>query len=246
MKTALTRYLALDLAKGIAILVMVCLHYLYVLADLGFIDAVVTTTLPYILISRLVAITFITLSTAVLWYRAQQVILAKDWYISLAKQVFKLSCAALLVTVATSVWLDQSFVRFGILHLLAVTTLVNGLLFRVPLPRWLYGAFGTLLVIVGAWLGLRAYPIVGCEWLGLPSYGFSSVDYVPLLPWLGVAWLSAVAAPSILFIAEVMQPALARNTQLRWLYICGKHSLAIYLLHIPLLLGALWIIDRFF
>lgn len=234
------RLLAIDLAKGIAILAMVVLHYLFVLEDAQLINHSVTKSLLYLVISRVVAITFIGLSTIVLWYRSQQNVQAKQWYATLAKQVIKLSLAAALVTLATKYWLGETYVRFGILHLLAATTLTNGFLFRLKLPRWWYMSFGLLVILMGNWLLVRSYPVTGWEWLGLPSADFSSVDYVPILPWLGLTWLTTLVAPRAVALARICQLSLEKQTNWQWLSWCGRHSLAIYLLNIPLLLALLW------
>lgn len=234
------RLLAIDLAKGSAILAMVGLHYLFVLTDAQLIDQSIINSVIYVVISRVVAISFIGLSTLVLWYRAQQNMPTKRWHLSLAKQVIKLSLAAALVTLATKYWLGETYVRFGILHLLAVTTLINGILFRLKLPRWWYASFGLIVILLGNWMLLRSYPLIGWEWLGLMPYGFASVDYVPILPWLGLTWLTTLIAPQVLIISESQQSILEKKRNWRWLYWCGRHSLAIYLLHIPALIALLW------
>jgi uncharacterized membrane protein len=245
MKHSSSRLLLIDLAKGIAILSMVGLHYLYVLKDAQLISEAIIFSWPYIVVSRIVAITFVGLSTTVLWYRSTRVTSTSSWFRSLAKQVIKLTLAALLVSLATYWWLGESYVRFGILHLLAVATLINGMVFRLRLPQWWYGFFGVLVVLIGMRLSLAFYPIYGWEWLGLMPIRFTSVDYVPVLPWLGITWLSVLIAPSLIIKAQHMQSGFATHTSWNWLLFCGKHSLAIYLLHVPLLLGALWIISSF-
>lgn len=245
MKIVTSRLLLIDLLKGIAILGMVVLHYLYVLNNAQLIGEAVIFSWPYVVASRIVAITFVGLSTTVLWYRSKRVVTNISWFRSLAKQVIKLTLAAVLVSLATYWWLGDSYVRFGILHLLALSTLINGLLFRLRLPRWWYLFFGALVVTMGVIVVSRRYPVYGLEWLGIVSKNFASVDYVPVLPWLGITWLSVLVAPNLIRTAQSMQPGLEVDKNWSWLFFCGRHSLAIYLLHIPFLLGLLWIINRF-
>jgi len=65
-------------------------------------------------------------------------------------------------------------------------------------------------------------------------------DYVPILPWLGVmliglrVGLLALRSPEKVLLTT--QPATALKP-IGWL---GRHSLAVYMLHQPILLGLLW------
>lgn len=245
------RLITIDFAKGIAILVMIGLHYLYVLTLEQYISSAIVDSLAYVVVSRVVACTFIALSTVVLWHRAHATQSRQAWMHSIAKQVLKLSAAALLVTLATRLWLGEPYVRFGILHLLASATLINGVLFRVRLPRWWYVAFGLIVILVGNWLLFWRFPVIGWEWLGLMSTDFTSIDYVPILPWLGLTWLTAALAPTLLGWLKTLEiqldtPHAAQKKQWRWLSWCGRHSMTLYLAHIPVVLSLLWLGDQLF
>ena len=76
-------------------------------------------------------------------------------------------------------------------------------------------------------------------WIGFATRKPFTEDYVPLFPWAGVM-LIGIAAGHLIARTDGSHvrafehlPALVR-----WL---GRHSLAVYMLHQPLLLGALWI-----
>jgi len=68
-------------------------------------------------------------------------------------------------------------------------------------------------------------------------------DYVPLLPWFGVVMLGVFAGPPMHRLASRLQPYCAVPT-VKWLALAGRHSLLIYLLHQPLLLGGLTLYAR--
>lgn len=244
-KVVKKRLLAIDIAKGIGILSMVVLHYLFIFSELQLIDSAMIASLPYTLSSRVVAITFIALSTTVLWSRSHTITSSRAWLVSTVKQVAKLSLAALFVTLATKLWLDQSYVRFGILHFLAVATLINSLMFRLPLSRWWYVLLGAFTILVGNWLLQFSFPSPHWIWLGLVPADFASVDYVPVLPWLGLTWLTVPFVEKILDWAVAVQPKLVDQQGWRWLSWCGRHSLTIYLLHVPGLLTVLWLLHHF-
>ena len=68
------------------------------------------------------------------------------------------------------------------------------------------------------------------------------LGWVPLFPWLGVV-LAGIALGHALAARDFRPVAfLARTpTALRWM---GRHSLAIYMVHQPLLIGALMVAVR--
>ncbi len=146
--------------------------------------------------------------------------------------------AALGVTVATYLIDPGTYVRFGILHLIGVSVLFAVLLRFRPWTALLLLLAVTLLFPVlapslPAWAGIP---------FGMPPEGFVSVDYYPLLPWAGVVLLGFVSAPRLL-------PRLRRGptvadspAALRWLSAPGRHTLVLYLVHQPVIVGILWLL----
>jgi uncharacterized membrane protein len=66
-------------------------------------------------------------------------------------------------------------------------------------------------------------------------------DYVPLFPWFGVVLLGIFLGRLI-----IAHPVwLSRYHVMRPLALAGRHSLAIYLLHQPVLLGVLSLVTFF-
>ena len=85
----------------------------------------------------------------------------------------------------------------------------------VGLPRGLYGG-------------------EGLAWLGLPGPSFSSGDYYPLLPYLMV-YLAGTAMGSSW--AARGYPGWARRASVPALTFLGRHALAAYVIHQPVLLA---------
>jgi uncharacterized membrane protein len=143
----------------------------------------------------------------------------------------------MVITAVTYVAVGDAFVVFGILHLLGLSfILAYPFVHRSP---WLSTSLGIGLFALGAYLNTTSLTVPWLIWLGVPQAGRTMVDYYPLLPWFGVALLGVAAA-------RWLYPRGQRAFQLldlsnmgiiRGLRFLGRHSLAIYLLHQPILLG---------
>ncbi len=151
----------------------------------------------------------------------------------------------MLVSTATLVADADSFVRFGILHLIGASL--------IAMPLFLELGAWNLLLATGV-LGLQH--LTGAEPgasglllpLGVHAPGFTSVDYFPVVPWFSAVLLGA----GIGHLAYVrpglptgLQNALDGLWESRvplWLSVPGRHSLLIYMLHQPLVLAVLWLV----
>ena len=133
-------------------------------------------------------------------------------------------------------------IYFGVLHCLGVCMLLWPV-FR-KLPHWALALIGTVLVCVG--LYLKTMDNVDVFWLmplGLPWKGFASSDYFPILPYLGFFLVGSALGKSVYRKKETLLPKMNdQNIIIRSLRLCGKHSLWIYLLHQPILSGIFYLI----
>ena len=146
--------------------------------------------------------------------------------------------AAALVTSATWFIDSQSFVRFGILHLLAVSTLLLPLTRKWKTPFLL--AFAVFLFALGFFVSGKTADTALLLPFGILPKNFFTVDYYPLLPWYGVI-LCGCALGRALYLDHQPRPLLQGHFWTK-LALPGRHSLLIYLVHQPLLLGALYLI----
>lgn len=133
-------------------------------------------------------------------------------------------------------------IYFGVLHCLGVCMLLWPI-FR-KLPHWALALFGLALVALGFYL--RELPWVDTYFLmplGIPWKGFSSSDYFPLLPYFGFFLMGSALGKSVYKNKESLFPrANTNNLVIRFFLLCGKHSLWIYLLHQPILSGIFFLI----
>ena len=150
---------------------------------------------------------------------------------------------ALLVTVSSYWMYPRSFIYFGVLHGIALMLIVTRLTAGWGRWLWLLGALAIGLKFAALqlhgmtaqydWLNNAAW-----NWLGLISRKPITEDYVPLIPWLGVMWWGMAAGHWLLAHRSAwVQAALpGAAAPLSWL---GRWSLSWYMLHQPVLIGAL-------
>ena len=134
-------------------------------------------------------------------------------------------------------------IYFGVLHCLGVCMLL-WLAFRW-LPWWVLLPLGLLLVNAGLYIDTQKI-LVESSWLfpiGLKYPGFRSSDYFPLLPHFGFFLLGAVIGKTLYRKKESFFPALDGKPVINFFQWCGRHSLWIYLIHQPVLNGVCWLLQ---
>lgn len=160
------------------------------------------------------------------------------------RRALKLLAVALAVTAATAVFQPSLAVHFGILHCLGVCVLLYGLLLeKATSPALIAAAAGVLGVSIALHLFIRQTPI-RFDWLlplGVHSASYGAFDYFPLFPWLGVFLFGAAAGKSVYKARKSLIPG---HLPVSFINIAGRHSLWIYILHQPLLIGFLYLMGR--
>jgi len=156
----------------------------------------------------------------------------------------RLLAVSLAVTVATYIFDPTSAVYFGILQCLAVSMLVYGACLAKARPA-VCGAWGAL--VIGLSLALPVLKkglTVRFDWLmplGITSPSFSSFDYFPLLPWLGIFLVGAALGKSAYASRGSLLPW---RLPVTFVNIAGRYSLLIYILHQPIIMGVLYLVGR--
>ncbi len=142
---------------------------------------------------------------------------------------------ALLVSLATLLVLPQSWISFGVLHGIALMLLLVRV--TAPLGPWLW-PLGLAALLLPLLVQHPFFDTRWTNWVGLVTHKPVTVDYVPLLPWLGLMlWGMAVGqwllARRHALLAGALPGALAPLAAL------GRWPLSFYMLHQPLLIGAI-------
>ncbi len=231
MAAASERLLLIDALRGVAILMMVVFHFCFDLAYFRLVDFDFYHD-PFWLNARTLILSSFLLLVGV------SLVLATRRGLDACRYLLRLTriiAAALLVSAGTWWLFGERWVFFGVLHFIALAS-VLGLLFARS-AWWALGA-GVTLIILGNLYQAPWFDEPGRRWIGLMTHKPLTEDYVPLLPWFGVVLLGIFFGPPLQRLARRVQPH-SDHRPLLWLAAAGRHSLAIYLLHQPLLMGML-------
>jgi uncharacterized membrane protein len=232
------RFWEVDTARGVAVLAMVFFHLMWDLQFFG-LSSVDVFSAPWQIFARSIGTTFTLLLGLSLWLIASRLSSQALRRYAIRRGVTILGLG-LLISLGTWLFVGDAYVRFGILHLLG-TMLVLSLPF-VRAPLWLTFAMGIAMIVGGAFLTTLHAPFPWLTALGVAQTGVEMVDYYPLLPWGGAALLGITCGRLVYPDGQrsVALPELGALAPVRALRFLGRHSLLIYLLHQPILLGALF------
>lgn len=163
------------------------------------------------------------------------------------RRFISIGAGAFAVSVVTYSTDPETYVRFGVLHLIAVGALVIPLVRRHAMASL---PIGVAIVMLGLWTGTIQTDSAWLYILGSDNT-IASVDYFPLVPWLGVMFVG-YGVGFLLYVkgrlrvtSYELREGATRNfsfSQLAAFTWPGRHALLCYLLHQPLIIAVLWLV----
>jgi uncharacterized membrane protein len=232
---------AIDIARGAALVAMAIYHFTWDLEFFGYVPPAMTAVGGWKLFARCIASSFLFLVGVSLFLGHAKGIRWRGYWRRLAM----VAGAALAISLVTYIAVPSGFIFFGILHQIALASLLGLLFLRLPALVTLIAAAA---VIASAhYLRSGFFDDPWWWWTGLSENRPRSNDYVPVFPWFG-AVLTGIAAAKIAEQTGLFaRLATLRAPKWSWpLVFGGRHSLAVYLIHQPVLIGSVWVFSQFF
>jgi uncharacterized membrane protein len=228
----------IDVLRGLALVAMATYHFTWDLEFFGYAAPGTATMGAMKWYARGIASTFLMLTGFSLVLAHQAGI---NWP-SFRKRFAMVAGAALLITLGTYFAMPKGFIFFGILHQIALGSLIGLAFLRLPPAVTLAAA--AAMIAAPHFLRSAVFDAPALWWAGLSSIDPPSNDYVPVLPWTGMVLagigLARLAAQYGIF--ERLQRFQAGKTRPgAALSFLGRHSLAFYLIHQPAMLGCLYV-----
>jgi len=225
----------LDALRGVAIVAMVVYHFCFDLRYFGVARWDFEHDIRWLAARTLILSSFLLIAGISAALARRDPAADARW----PRHVAVIGGAALLVTAASAMMFPRSFIWFGVLHAIALSLLLARPL--IDRPRAAVAA-GVIVIAAGVMLSSQHFDNRMLGWLGFMTGKPMTEDYVPLFPWSGVLFLGIAAGHALVASNFAMLAPLARMP--RALRFLGRHSLAVYLVHQPLLLGGLGLAVR--
>jgi uncharacterized membrane protein len=214
-ETSQNRYPMIDITRGMAVLLMIIFHFSYDLSAFKYLNINFQTDLFWWIFPRVIVFLF-------LFPMGQSLELVHrhsiDWS-KVMRRFAKIGFFALCISVFTYYAFPQNWIYFGTLHCIALCSIL--VLPTIGRPK--LSLLGALIMFIPLLFGFH-WP-----WYKLRH---ASMDYIPVLPWIGVVFLGQW---SYHFKAHQIRPPAFPGKMI--LAFMGRHSLKIYLLHQPILFG---------
>lgn len=230
------RFAVVDIARGVAIVAMVAYHFCWDLSYFRFIAADVGYDPLWVVIARAILSAFLFLVGVGLVLGHGEGIRWRSFW---RRWIFVVA-GALLITVGTWLAFPETFVYFGVLHAIALFSVMALLFVRAPL--WLPVVVAVVVIGLPFFYADPLFNEKAWSWLGFWEVPPPANDLVPIFPWFGVTLLGVIAARLVLRSGlavrlAAVQPEGRLPKLLAWL---GRWSLPIYLLHQPILFALVY------
>lgn len=221
-----------DFLRGMAIIGMIIFHLFFILNFFG-IKLQQMHEGAWLFFGNLIRFTFIGLVGISLSLSSHKK------YSQVIKRALLIILGGLIVSLVTYIFVKENTVRFGILHFIGV-----GIFLALPFRNLKYSN----LMIAFAIYAISFYTshlqinnFAGFVLGFADNQNIQDLDYFPLFPWISFIFLGIFIGNSL----KNTSIAKLTNTPNIIKPIChlGRHSLKIYLIHIPVLLGLIAILQ---
>jgi uncharacterized membrane protein len=227
---------AIDIARALALVAMAIYHFTWDLEHFGYVAPGLTEHGGWRLFARCIASSFLFLvGVSLVLANRKGIRWPAVW-----KRFAMIAAAAVAITLVTWYATPDAFIFFGILHEIALASLIGLLFLSVPALLSLVMAAGV--IAAPYYLSSPFFDAPVWWWLGLSTIDPHSNDYVPVFPWFAPV-LIGIACANMARRHGVFD-RMAGWTPGGWarpFTFAGRHSLAVYLLHQPILFGSVWL-----
>ena len=234
------RYECIDILRGVAVIFMIIFHIFYFPNKYGYKEFNYSTDILQ-LTARIAQIIFITLVGINIYLSYKNSETKNKYYVKQLNRILKLVFLAIFITLFSYFIFGDSFVKFGILHFLAIASLL--LMLFVDNQKVIIGViFLTLIIKVLISYDKQIFLFIPKKIAFVTGFysRYSAVDHFPIIPWISYVCLGLLIGKYItdkdfkINTPEIYHK-LKDSGALKGLQWCGKKSLEIYIIHWVLL-----------
>ena len=239
------RFIELDVLRGFAI---VCMIFLHVLWDLDYFGLVPLDMGIYQFQGAIPILFFSLVGICLSVGRAKRdnmpIEKQKEFHRYLVLRGLKIFSLGMIFTTVTLIFMPGRPIIFGVLHFIGLSIILSVPFLKLRSYNVL---FAIVLVLAGVVLGglvlqnpTAIHLAIGLHQADVWRY---TIDYFPIVPWFGFV-LFGIALGNVLYRGNERRfnvPSFSKYKPVAVVSWLGRHSLAIYVLHQPVIAGALFI-----
>ncbi len=241
-KESSQRFFELDVLRGFAILFMVILHFFW---DLDYFGLLPLNRNFYSLNIIVPLMFFLLVGICQSVNRNKYQKQPRSLYFRSIQRGLWVLNLGMLLTLLTAIALPDRPIMFGVLHCIGCCIILTIPFLRFKITNIVLGA---TIIMIGFLIGIASTvenPNILQLALGFhqSNIGQHTIDYFPILPWLGVCLLG-IAFGNILYRENKRRfpiPDISKRTPSKLFSWLVQHSLTIYLVHQPIIAGILFL-----
>lgn len=243
------RFWEVDLARGLAVVMMVLFHLAYDLSYFGVYGLDMYSGF-WFYFARATASIFILLagvSLSISASRARLQGLDQKLYLKFVRRGMEIFSLGLGITAVTYLLIGNGFIIFGILHFIGLSIILAYPFLNLKALNMMIGA---AIIVAGIYLQGLEFNFPWLLWLGLAPKGFYTLDYFPLFPWFGVILIGIFLGDVLYdgytrrYTGRINLPDLSGSAPAKPFVFLGQNSLVIYLVHQPVLIAVLYLLGK--
>lgn len=230
------RFPAVDALRGMALLAMFAYHFSFDLNYFGLIRQNFYEA-PFWIASRTAILSSFLLLVGISLALANRAGIRWSLFF---RRLGQITGCAVLVSIGSYAMFPQSWIYFGVLHHIALASVVSLAFLRF---EWGNLGLGLFFIGLGTTVKLPLFDTSWLQWIGLMTHKPITEDYVPMLPWFGLVLIGIFAGKRLLSAnktgIKTWRPAHGFS---RLLILAGRHSLLLYMVHQPVFIGLLYLL----
>lgn len=243
MKKSFKRFWEIDMLRGIAIIMMITFHLLFNLNYFSFITIDVFQGI-WGIFGKATFILFLFLVGVSLSLSASRRKMNNTFSFSInLKRGLKIFIWGMIITLISYIFIPEAYIKFGILHLIGTAVIISYPFLRF---RLLNIVVGTVIIAIGIYLQQYRFETPYFFWLGITPYNFTALDHFPLFPYWGIILIGLGTGNRVYknFVRNFPFFDIEKNNIFHIITFLGRHSLLIYLIHQPILIGFLLLLKK--
>lgn len=216
----------LDFLRGIALLLMVYFHIIFDMKE--FYNYPVNYESGFNYFTGRAAFTLFTLLSAISCSLSRNNI----------KRGLKILSLALIITLSTHLYGPEFGIKFGVLHFIGTSILLYPLFSKAN--NYVLAFLGTVIIILGRIFQSITVPKDYLFIFGITSSSFVSSDYYPIFPYFGLFLYGIIIGKTLYNNKRSLFSFVPKDNIISRF---GKYTLPIYMLHQPVIIAILKLIE---